>query len=34
VEEIAHMHEKVDHMHGEILARLAKSEGAVRPGRG
>ena len=25
--EIAHMHEKVDHMHAEILQRLAKIEG-------
>jgi uncharacterized membrane protein len=25
--EIAHMHEKVDHMHAEILHRLSKIEG-------
>jgi hypothetical protein len=25
--EIAHMHEKFDHMHSEILARLARLEG-------
>jgi CRP/FNR family cyclic AMP-dependent transcriptional regulator len=28
--EIAHMHEKVDHMHSEILARLARLEGQRR----
>jgi CRP/FNR family cyclic AMP-dependent transcriptional regulator len=29
--EIAHMHEKFDHMHGEILARLARLETQRRP---
>jgi uncharacterized membrane protein len=29
--EIAHMHEKFDHMHSEILARLARLEGDRRP---
>jgi uncharacterized membrane protein len=29
--EIAHMHEKVDHMHAEILGRLAGLEKALRP---
>jgi len=28
--EIAHMHEKFDHMHSEILARLARLEGRPR----
>jgi CRP/FNR family cyclic AMP-dependent transcriptional regulator len=28
--EIAHMHEKVDHMHSEIMARLARLEGQKR----
>ena len=31
--QIAHMHEKVDHMNAEILSRLAKIEGSlVTPG--
>ena len=29
--EIAHMHEKVDHMHAEILARLSNLEKATTP---
>jgi CRP/FNR family transcriptional regulator, cyclic AMP receptor protein len=29
--EIAHMHEKVDSMHAQILARLANIEGATKP---
>src|SRR6185436_18831882 len=29
--EIAHMHEKVDHMHAEILGRLATLERALPP---
>jgi uncharacterized membrane protein len=31
--EIAHLHEKVDHMHAEVLARLANIEKATRNGK-